>query len=192
MDELEIPNAAARLGDYPHQFSGGMRQRIAIAIALACEPELLIADEPTTALDVTTERTILELLARIRRERRLALLLVTHSLPVAAVACERVAVMYAGRIVEAGELGGTLKRPGHPYTEALIACSASVERANSRRLATIPGTVPNLVEDPERCSFAERCPYADQRCVAMRPPVVPTASGTALCFNVERQLEAVW
>jgi oligopeptide/dipeptide ABC transporter ATP-binding protein len=192
MEELEIPGASTRIADYPHQFSGGMRQRISIAIALACEPELLIADEPTTALDVTTERTILELIARIRRERNLALLLVTHSLAIAAVAADHVCVMYGGRIVESGAIDETLRRPGHPYTEALRACALSVERGTSSRLATIPGTVPNLIGELDRCSFAERCPYADEPCYSARPPLFAAPAGEAACFHVDRELQAVW
>ena len=195
MRELEIPHAVRRYGDYPHQFSGGMKQRIAIAVALAAEPELLVADEPTTALDVTTESKILDLIARLQRERHLALLLVTHSLAIAAQVADQLCVMYAGRIVERGPAAAALRYSGHPYTEGLVASALSMEevrRRNGGRLATIRGTVPSLLQDPDRCSYAERCPYAAEVCWKVRPPLVPAGGTEAACHFPQRERRADW
>jgi peptide/nickel transport system ATP-binding protein len=195
MQELEIPRAGSRFDDYPHQFSGGMKQRIAIAVALAGEPELLIADEPTTALDVTTESNILGLIARLQRDRHLALLLVTHSLGVAAQVADHLLVMYAGRIVERGPAAGVLESPGHPYTEGLVASALSMEegrRGADGRLATIRGTVPSVLDDPDRCQFAERCPYAAEVCWQSRPPLIAAGGGEAACHFPDRERRAEW
>jgi oligopeptide/dipeptide ABC transporter ATP-binding protein len=186
MDELEIPRARERFRAYPHELSGGMKQRMCIAMALAGNPRLLIADEPTTALDVTTERTILDLISRLRRERDLALLLVTHSLPVAALMTEQLRVMYAGEMVESGQTADCLAVPGHPYTEALAESARSVERSSDGRLRGIPGAVPGGVVATGRCVFAPRCPYATDQCLAGHPPWQPTHTGSAACIHVGR------
>ncbi len=167
MREVAIPDPARRADDYPHQLSGGMRQRVMIAMALACDPKLLIADEPTTALDVTIQAQILELLDELRRTRDLAVLLITHDLGVVAEVADRVAVMYTGRIVEASPVAELFARPKHPYTEGLLRSVpkltlAEVEKVE--RLQTIDGTVPKLTELPPGCHFAPRCPHRMPRC----------------------------
>jgi oligopeptide/dipeptide ABC transporter ATP-binding protein len=162
LDEVQIPNAAARLDDYPHRYSGGMRQRVMIAIALACNPKLLIADEPTTALDVTVQARILDLLEELRRSHEMAMILITHDMGVVAEAADDVAVMYAGQIVEQAGVLELFDNPEHPYTEALLGALPHIEAENVRqsRLATIPGRPPDLVNPPDACRFAPRCPYA--------------------------------
>src|SRR5207237_5053686 len=167
MREISIPDPARRINDYPHQLSGGMRQRVMIAMALACDPKLLIADEPTTALDVTIQAQILELLNHLRKARELAILLITHDLGVVAEVADRLAVMYTGRIVEESPVEELFARPKHPYTEGLLRSvpkltSASV--AKKERLETIEGTVPSPTELPPGCHFAPRCPYRMPRC----------------------------
>ncbi|MDH4076341.1 MAG: ABC transporter ATP-binding protein [Acidimicrobiia bacterium] len=170
LERLGVVDAEARLRSYPHEFSGGMRQRVAIAIALAKNPELLIADEPTTALDVTTQLGILRLLDELRRERRLAVLFVTHDLAVARLVCQDVAVMYAGLVVETGPIVEVMARPRHPYTRALLdADSGSAEPLS--RLRAIPGQPPALTALPPGCPFAPRCPTAEEACTAAIPPV---------------------
>src|SRR5205814_1847514 len=167
MNEVSIPSPERRVNDYPHQLSGGMRQRVMIAMALACDPDLLIADEPTTALDVTIQAQILELLDELRRSRKLAILLITHDLGVIAEVADRVCVMYTGRIVEESPVEELFAHPKHPYTEGLLRSvpkltSASV--AKKERLETIEGTVPSPTELPPGCHFAPRCPYRMPRC----------------------------
>jgi oligopeptide/dipeptide ABC transporter ATP-binding protein len=169
MREVSIPDPARRVDDYPHQLSGGMRQRVMIAMALACDPKLLIADEPTTALDVTIQAQILELLNELRRTRELAVLLITHDLGVVAEVADRVAVMYTGRIVEASPVMELFARPKHPYTEGLLRSvpkltMAEVEKLE--RLQPIEGTVPKLTDLPPGCHFAPRCPHRMPRCTA--------------------------
>lgn len=186
MEEMEIPKARDRYRAYPHELSGGMKQRMCIAMALAGNPRLLVADEPTTALDVTTERAILDLIGRLRAERDLALLLVTHSLPVAALMTDQLRVMYAGEMVESGRTADCLAAPGHPYTEALAESARSVERSRDGRLVTIPGAVSGGVASTDRCVFAVRCSYATDQCVAGHPPWQPTGSGGAACIHVDR------
>src|SRR5262249_18738645 len=149
---------------YPHQLSGGMQQRVMIAMALMCDPDLLIADEPTTALDVTIQAEILRLLARLRAERGMALLLITHDITVAAQMSDRMGVMYSGRLVELGATGAIGAAPLHPYTRGLFACVPSAQRAPGRRLATIPGSVPDPGLAVPGCRFAPRCPLATDRC----------------------------
>ncbi|MDP4501320.1 ABC transporter ATP-binding protein [Nonomuraea turcica] len=169
-----------RADRYPHQFSGGMRQRAAIAMALACEPKLLLADEPTTALDVIVQAQVLDLLDRLRRELGLAVVLVTHDLPVVSRVCRRAAVMYAGRVVESGPVGTLHDRPGHPYTRALFAAVPDLHTAGVG--ASIPGAPPRLDEDWSGCSFAPRCGEADARCRTHAPrPVVLAADRTSEC-----------
>ncbi|MFL6005120.1 MAG: ABC transporter ATP-binding protein [Gaiellaceae bacterium] len=162
MAEVGIPNASRRIDDYPHQFSGGMRQRVMIAMALSCNPSLLIADEPTTALDVTVQARILDLLEELRQRHNMAMILITHDMGVVAEAADEVAVMYAGQIVERADILDLFDRPEHPYTEALLGALPQIEddRTREERLATIPGRPPNLVDPPPACRFAPRCPYS--------------------------------
>jgi peptide/nickel transport system ATP-binding protein len=168
LERVGIASAEERLRNYPHQFSGGMRQRVAIAIALLNEPDLIICDEPTTALDVTIQAQILELLRRIQRDDGMAVLLITHDLGVIAQMCDRVAVMYAGRIVEQGSVLDIFDRPGHPYTQGLLASRPRIS-AGSQWLTTIEGTVPPVGQLPPGCAFAPRCALAGPDC-----GVVPT------------------
>ena len=171
-----------RLDQYPHQLSGGLRQRVMIAIALICRPQLLIADEPTTALDVTIQAQILDLLRRLKREMGMALLLITHDLGVVAEMCDRVVVMYAGRVVEEARAIDLFRHPRHPYTAGLLAAMPRLV-AKGGKLPSIPGTVP----PPERrgvgCNFAERCPRVLPRCREERPPFEPVGSHPAACWN---------
>ena len=171
LEEVGIPNAPGRLDDYPHQFSGGMRQRVMIAIALSCKPRLLIADEPTTALDVTIQAQILDLLERLREERRMALIIITHDMGVIAEAADDVAVMYAGQIVEQAPVLDLFDQPEHPYTEALMGALPQLEGTGIRegRLTAIPGRPPDLVDPPEGCRFAARCPYVGLDACATQP-----------------------
>jgi oligopeptide/dipeptide ABC transporter ATP-binding protein len=166
MEQASIPEPETRAQQYPHQLSGGLRQRAMIAMALGPQPKLLIADEPTTALDVTVQKQILDLLDRLRRELHLALLFITHDLGVVANVADRVAVMYAGRIVEEGPVQKVLRSPRHPYTQGLLAASPSLER---KALKPIPGTVPQLTELPPGCAFAPRCPYRRAECTQAVP-----------------------
>jgi oligopeptide/dipeptide ABC transporter ATP-binding protein len=179
-----IPSAEERVDDYPHQLSGGQRQRVMIAMALSCEPELLIADEPTTALDVTIQAQILELLAELRERLGMAVILITHDLGVVAEVCDRVVVMYAGQVVEHGTVEQIFREPRHPYTEGLL---AAVPRLGVKQdqLAVIPGTVPSPMEWPIGCRFHTRCPYGWDLCVREEPPLLPTAADpaqTARCW----------
>jgi oligopeptide/dipeptide ABC transporter ATP-binding protein len=172
MREVSIPDPARRVNDYPHQLSGGMRQRVMIAMALACDPKLLIADEPTTALDVTIQAQILELLDELRKNRELAVLLITHDLGVVAEVADRVAVMYTGRIVEESPVEELFARPKHPYTEGLLRSVPKLTSAavgKKERLETIEGTVPSPTELPPGCHFAPRCPYRMPRCTEEVP-----------------------
>jgi peptide/nickel transport system ATP-binding protein/oligopeptide transport system ATP-binding protein len=170
-----VPGAEQRVASYPHEFSGGMRQRVLIAIALACRPKLLIADEPTTALDVTIQDQILKLILRLRQELGMGVLLVTHDLGVVAQTCERVAVMYAGHIVEEAPVAALFRRPRHPYTAALLA--ALPGRGRNRDLRAIPGGPPDLAAPPQGCRFHPRCPHAIDACRVQRPPLVETGDG---------------
>jgi oligopeptide/dipeptide ABC transporter ATP-binding protein len=174
MRQVKIPDAERRAGDYPHQLSGGMRQRVMIAMALCCRPELLIADEPTTALDVTIQAEILDLLRSLKNEFELSMLLITHDLGVVAETADRVAVMYAGRIVELAPVQRLFRSPKHPYTEGLLRSvpRLTVEGLKLRRLDTIEGNVPNLLALPAGCSFAPRCDYAIPECSAAEIPLI--------------------
>jgi oligopeptide/dipeptide ABC transporter ATP-binding protein len=174
MREVSIPDPARRVDDYPHQLSGGMRQRVMIAMALACDPKLLIADEPTTALDVTIQAQILELLNELRKNRELAVLLITHDLGVVAEVADRVAVMYTGRIVEESPVQELFTRPKHPYTEGLLRSVPKLtteQVAKKERLETIEGTVPSPTDLPPGCHFAPRCPYRLPRCIEQEIPL---------------------
>jgi dipeptide transport system ATP-binding protein len=180
LEQVGIPAAASRLGDFPHQLSGGMNQRVMIAMAIACNPRLLIADEPTTALDVTIQAQILDLLRALQRERGMALVLVTHNMGVVAEMAQRVAVMYAGQVVEERGADELFAAPQHPYTAALLA--AMPERSTGEaRLATIPGVVPGLYDRPDGCLFAPRCEYATRQSCQRRPPTRAWSSGLIRC-----------
>ncbi len=175
-DLVGIPGAARRLGDYPHQFSGGMRQRVMIAIALASNPRLLLADEPTTALDVTIQDQILKLILDLRRDLGMSVIFVTHDLGVVAATCDRIAVMYAGRLIETGSVAGVFARPAHAYTRGLL---GSVPRAGAERapLLSIEGTPPALADIPPGCAFAPRCALAEPACHAARPALALVGDG---------------
>jgi peptide/nickel transport system ATP-binding protein len=171
LKEVGIPNAARRVDDYPHQFSGGMRQRVMIAMALACNPSLLIADEPTTALDVTIQAQILELMKRLRREHGSSIVLITHDMGVVADLAERVVVMYAGRVLEEAPKASLFRDPQHPYTWGLLGSMPRVDRPRVRRLAAIPGAPPSLLAPPAGCAFEPRCPHRFELC-STRPELL--------------------
>lgn len=175
MSMVQIPYAARRARDYPHQFSGGMRQRVVIAMALALRPELVIADEPTTALDVTIQAQVMELLRELLEQEGMSLMLITHDLGVAAYATERLAVMYAGRIVETGPLAEIYPAPAHPYTVGLMESIRARERER-RALHAIPGAPPDLHQLAPGCPFAPRCPRAEDLCRQVEPPLIPVGS----------------
>jgi oligopeptide/dipeptide ABC transporter ATP-binding protein len=180
MSEVSIPDPARRVGDYPHQLSGGMRQRVMIAMALACDPKLLIADEPTTALDVTIQAQILELLDNLRKTRDLAVLLITHDLGVVAEVADRVAVMYTGKIVEESSVEELFARPKHPYTEGLLRSVPKLtteEVEKKERLETIEGVVPRPTNLPPGCHFEPRCPYRMPRCTEGEIPLYDLEGG---------------
>ena len=164
LDEVHVPNAANRLDDYPHRFSGGMRQRVMIAIALACNPKLLIADEPTTALDVSVQAGVLDVLEELRQSHDMAMIIITHDMGVVAEAADEVAVMYAGQIVEQAPVQELFDNPEHPYTEALLGALPQLEGEGIRegRLTAIAGRPPDLIDPPDACRFAPRCPYASE------------------------------
>jgi oligopeptide/dipeptide ABC transporter ATP-binding protein len=178
--EVRIPDPSSALKSFPHQFSGGMRQRIAIAIALACRPRLLVADEPTTALDVTVQAGIIRLLDRLRRESGLAIVLITHDLGVLSAIADRVAVFYAGRVVEAGGREAVLSAPRHPYTRGLLDALPHPEAA-ATPLVAIPGTPPVPRHIPHGCAFHPRCPYAEAACAEFVPPLVPVDGRVLAC-----------
>ena len=183
LDMVGIPGASGRLDDYPHQFSGGMRQRVMIAIALAARPRLLLADEPTTALDVTIQAQILDLIAGLARDLDMGVILVTHDLGVVAQSCDRVAVMYAGRLVEEGPVRTVLGASRHPYTVGLMQ-SVPQDVAPRTPLYSIPGTPPSLWALPPGCAFAPRCPRSDAACAARAPGLERLAPGhAAACYH---------
>jgi len=184
LERVKLPDAAARMHAYPHQLSGGQRQRAMIAMATACSPEFLIADEPTTALDVTVQAQILRLLVDLVEERRSSLLLITHDLPVVANVCQRVLVLYGGHIVEQGRVDDVFSNSRHPYTRALLdAIPPLDEDLPSRKLRAIPGSVPGLGEFPPGCPFRNRCPRADAACAAMPPLVGDAQDHLAACWH---------
>lgn len=183
LEQVGIPDAPRRLGDYPHQFSGGMRQRVMLAMALACAPSILIADEPTTALDVTIQAQIVELVVRLREALGMAIIWITHDLGVVAGLAERVLVMYAGLIVEEARVDDLYEDPRHPYTISLLAALPRIDRRRARRLKSIPGAPPNLLVLPQGCPFAPRCEFAFERCRQETPPLLPVAlHHTARCW----------
>ncbi|MDQ7796005.1 MAG: ABC transporter ATP-binding protein [Spirochaetia bacterium] len=173
-----IPDAERRAQEYPHQFSGGMRQRVMIAMAIGCNPDLLIADEPTTALDVTIQAQILDLIRRLSDTRTMSVILVTHDLGVVAGMCDTVAVMYAGKIVEQASVDPLFREPKHPYTQGLLASVPRIDRAWSERLYSIPGAPPNLVDLPPGCAFAPRCEHAMPICSQSYPPHIEMDDGS--------------
>ena len=181
--EVGIPAPQARFQHYPHQFSGGMRQRVVIALALAAEPILLIADEPTTALDVSMQAQIIALIKRVARERGAAVMLITHDMGVIAETADRVAVMYAGRIVEIGAVRDVLHAPQHPYTAGLMASIPRIAAGAGRsRLTQIEGAMPRLDAIPRGCPFHPRCPKRFERCLSSRPELMPAEEGQAACW----------
>ncbi len=185
LQRVRLPEAARRLDAYPHQLSGGQRQRIVIAIALACGPDLLIADEPTTALDVTVQREVLDLIAELVAERGMALLLISHNLGVMARTVRELMVMYGGSVVESGPTGSVFRRLAHPYTRALFASRPRLGLARGTRLATIAGRVPELADLPAGCPFADRCAHVIDACrPAMPAPVAVTPVHAARCIRV--------
>ncbi|MEJ7790872.1 MAG: ABC transporter ATP-binding protein [Gaiellaceae bacterium] len=180
-----IPSAEQRVQDYPHQMSGGMRQRVMIAMALSCNPKLLIADEPTTALDVTVQAQILELMKELRERLGMAILLITHDLGVIAEMVDEVVVMYAGRVVERGPVADVFASPQHPYTEALLDSIPLLGMRYSTPLRAIRGVVPSPLEWPTGCRFAPRCDYAFDRCVTEDPPLLPVPPQESACWLCE-------
>ena len=182
LDEVGIPAASSRINDYPHQFSGGMRQRVVIALALAAEPELIIADEPTTALDVSVQAQIMALLRELCRQRGTAVMLITHDMGVIAESTDRVAVLYAGRMVELGRTADVLAQPAHPYTRGLMASTPMTDRADGR-LTQIPGAMPNLTSIPQGCAFNPRCDQVEARCRQERPELMVWQDRSLACWR---------
>jgi peptide/nickel transport system ATP-binding protein len=183
LQEVGIQGARERIDSYPHQFSGGMRQRVVVALALCAEPDLVIADEPTTALDVSIQAQIIALLKRLCRERGTAVMLITHDMGVIAETADRVAVMYAGRIVEIGPVRDVVQRPRHPYTQGLMGAIPTVEGATSR-LVQIPGSMPRLAAIPKGCPFHPRCAHAFERCRVERPDGMAVERSQVACWLV--------
>ena len=184
---VQIPNAARRVRDYPHQFSGGMRQRVMIAMALACRPQLLIADEPTTALDVTIQAQILELMQDMKVRLGMSIMLITHDMGVVAENAQRVVVMYAGKVIEEAPVEALFAQPKHPYTQGLIRSIPRVDAAahGRVRLEQIPGTVPSLLHPPTGCRFADRCKFVMDACRAAEPPLHEVAPGHSMACILE-------
>jgi oligopeptide/dipeptide ABC transporter ATP-binding protein len=191
MRRVGIPDPERRFRAYPHEFSGGMRQRVMIAIALACEPEIILCDEPTTALDVTIQDQILRLLAGLCRETGVSLIFVTHDLPVVAQICQQVAVMYGGRLVETGPVREVLIDPRHPYTLGLVRSAPDFDNVRES-LVPIPGSPPSLVSPPEGCRFHPRCKFAEEDCLVTEPPLKLLGGGRATaCLHHERTIESL-
>ncbi len=186
LQETGIQAAEQRIDQYPHQFSGGMRQRVVIALALAAEPKLIVADEPTTALDVSIQAQIISLLKRLCKEHGAAVMLVTHDMGVIAETCDRVAVMYAGRIVEIGPVHDVINVPSHPYTVGLMG-SIPAMGEERERLAQIEGSMPRLTAIPKGCAFNPRCPQVMERCRSERPELLPAGATRAACWLVEER-----
>jgi peptide/nickel transport system ATP-binding protein len=184
LQDTGIPAAAERIDHYPHQFSGGMRQRVVIALALAAEPQLIVADEPTTALDVSIQAQIISLLKSICKKRGAAVMLITHDMGVIAETCDRVAVMYAGRIAEIGPVHQVINQPAHPYTAGLMAAIPDMT-SDRERLNQIDGAMPRLNAIPPGCAFNPRCPQVFERCRQERPELMPAAATQAACWRIE-------
>jgi len=189
--DVRIPDGEAALRAYPHEFSGGMRQRIAIAIALMCEPRVLIADEPTTALDVTVQAGILRLLDRLRREKGMSVVLITHDLGVMSSIAERMSVMYAGRVIETGDAGDVLKAPAHPYTRALLSALPHPGAGAQTELLSIPGVPASPLDPPPGCAFHPRCPLAIEECRMVVPPLLTDGDHAAACLVTMGEKEVV-
>jgi len=187
LERVGIPGAAERIDGYPHQFSGGMRQRVMIAMALACEPDLLIADEPTTALDVTIQAQILDLVRSLVREEGMALILITHALGVVAGICDRIAVMYAGRFVEVAPTDRLFRTPGHPYTEALLRALPRLDEEEGRRLESIAGMPPRLSEPFTGCPFQPRCALSEARCREGVPELRECGGGASHACRIRQE-----
>jgi len=197
LEQVRIPDAARRIRMYPHEFSGGMRQRIMIAMALLCQPDLLIADEPTTALDVTVQAQTMQLLRELQRDFGTAIILITHDLGVVAGLCDQVMVLYGGRIMEEGSAESIFYRPTHPYTLGLLGAVPKLDNEGERLIA-IPGVPPNMSQLPPGCPFSARCPFVMDRCVTQRPPLAPSPADPLVlraCLRdpaeIAREAEAV-
>ena len=188
-----IPSPEVRMRDYPHQLSGGMRQRIVIAMALACKPEILIADEPTTALDVTVQAQILDLIYELQEEYGMATLFITHDLGVIAEVCDRVVVMYGGMAVEDGDVFDLFEQPSHPYTQGLLASIPKMTTEPKSKLSTIDGMVPSIMNMPKGCRFQNRCEFADSQCEQKVPPLneirIGRAKHSARCFHLDKSIQ---
>jgi peptide/nickel transport system ATP-binding protein len=189
LEDTGIPAAAERFDHYPHQFSGGMRQRVVIALALAAEPKLIVADEPTTALDVSIQAQIIQLLKRVCRDRGAAVMLITHDMGVIAETCDRVAVMYAGRIAEIGPVHEVINQPAHPYSMGLMAAIPDITMERER-LDQIDGAMPRLNAIPHGCAYNPRCPRAFDRCLAQRPDLLNAGATRAACWLHDAHEEA--
>ncbi|MBW7963123.1 ABC transporter ATP-binding protein [Bradyrhizobium sp. BR 10261] len=191
LDRVGLPDPAKRIDAYPHQFSGGQRQRVTIAMALACEPDLLIADEPTTALDVTIQGQILDLIADLVEERGMSMILISHDLGVIAENVQRMMVMYGGTVVESGPTDEVFRRMGHPYTQGLFRARPKLGARKGTRLTTISGTVPELADLPSGCTFADRCPLVIERCRSALPPMVEVGAGhNVRCIRTDVSMAA--
>ncbi len=191
LDRVGIPSPEVRVSEYPHQLSGGMRQRVMIAMALICDPALVIADEPTTALDVTIQAQILDLLQEMQDQLGTSIIMITHDLGVIAETCDDVVVMYAGRVAEKGTVEEVFNRPRHPYTRGLLASIPRLSTPRKSRLPTIEGMVPALTEMPAGCRFNNRCPHADARCLADYPDITDAKDGHLVACHKWQELEAV-
>lgn len=188
--KVGIPRAEVIIDEYPHSLSGGMRQRVMIAMALACKPKLLIADEPTTALDATIQAQILELMKKLREESGTAIMLITHDLGVIAEMADKVIVMYAGQVVEEADVFTLFDKPKHPYTKGLIESIPHIEYSGDKRLTSIPGTVPSFQQMPKGCRFHTRCPYVTDKCLKEPPPLLSVSEGhSARCWLIENEKE---
>jgi peptide/nickel transport system ATP-binding protein len=185
LQEVGIQGARERIGSYPHEFSGGMRQRVVLALALCADPDLLIADEPTTALDVSIQAQIIALLKKLCRQRRTAVMLITHDMGVIAETADRVAVMYAGRLAEIGPVRDVVRQPHHPYTRGLMGAIPAIQGQAVTRLTQIPGSMPRLTAIPRGCAFHPRCPHAFDRCRIERPEPMPAGRSHAACWLVD-------
>jgi oligopeptide transport system ATP-binding protein len=181
LERVRVPEAKRRLRQYPHQLSGGMRQRVMIAMSLLCEPALMIADEPTTALDVTVQAQIIDLLRTLRHEFGTAFVLISHDLAVVAALADRILVMYAGRVIESAATGDLLRRPRHPYTAELLRCMPDLSAAPLARMPSLPGQPPDAAHPAMGCEFAPRCRYAIERCREQRPPLRQLGGGEVAC-----------
>ena len=186
LEQVGIGDAAHRMRQYPHEISGGMKQRILIGMALACRPSLIIADEPTTALDVTIQAHVLELLKAARQDYKTSILFITHDLAVVAACCDRLLVMYAGQIVESGRVEDLLQSPQHPYTQALVQAKRSLAGAIKEPLYTLPGSCPLLLNSANGCAFAPRCLHAMCICEQKQPLLESTSSGKAACWLLHK------